>query len=416
MLKMEEWLLIRDLYSQGLNISEISERTGYDRKTVRKYLQLKTLPEPQKRPPRPSKLDLYKPYLLEKINEKHYTAARLFREIQKMGFDGGETIVKDFVRKVRPKQGVPAVLRYETKPGVQAQVDWGELGTVEVDGKLKKLFCFSMILGYSRMRYVECTLSIDTFTLIQCHLNAFQYFGGCTQEILYDNMKQVVIKRAMKSSDSEWNSQYEDFFKHYGFIPRLCRPYRPQTKGKIENTIGFVKRDFFLGREFSSLESLNNQALEWLNRVNSSIHGTTHEIPLERFKKEKEKLNLLNQVPRYKVVKTETRKISRDCYISYLGNKYSVPYKFAGRTAKLQIFEGKFEVYVDYEKVCEHEILPGNCRVARKKEHFKGLLSEVLNENSKCKKSPHILLKFSGLEVEKRSLDVYETFSDGGLE
>jgi len=114
MLKMEEWLLIRDLYSQGLNISEISERTGYDRKTVRKYLQLKTLPEPQKRPPRPSKLDPYKPYLLEKINENHYTAARLFREIQKMGFDGGETIVKDFVRKVRPKQGVPAVLRYET--------------------------------------------------------------------------------------------------------------------------------------------------------------------------------------------------------------------------------------------------------------------------------------------------------------
>lgn len=220
----------------------------------------------------------------------------------------------------------------------------------------------------------------------------------------------------MKVSDSEWNSQYEDFFKCFGFIPRLCRPYRPQTKGKIENTIGYVKRDFFLGREFSSLESLNNQSLEWLKRVNSSIHGTTHEIPLERFKKEKEKLNLLNQVPRYKVVKTETRKISRDCYISYLGNKYSVPYKFAGRTAKLQIFEGKFEVYVDYEKICEHEILPGNCRVARKKEHFKGLLSEILNENSKCKKSPHILLKFSGLEVEKRFLNVYETFSDGGLE
>jgi transposase len=416
MLKMEEWLLIRDLYSQGLNISEISERTGYDRKTVRKYLQLKTLPEPQKCPPRKSKLDPYKPYLLEKINENHYTAARLFREIQKMGFDGGETIVKDFVRKVRPKQGVPAVLRYETKPGVQAQVDWGELGTVEVDGKIKKLFCFSMILGYSRMRYVECTLSIDTSTLIQCHLNAFQYFGGCTQEILYDNMKQVVIKRAMKSSDSEWNSQYEDFFKHYGFIPRLCRPYRPQTKGKIENTIGYVKRDLFLGREFSSLESLNNQALEWLKRVNSSIHGTTHEVPLERFKQEKENLNLLDQVPRYKVVKIETRKISRDCYISYLGNKYSVPYRFAGRTVELQIFEGKFEVYVDYEKICEHEILPGNCRVARKKEHFKGLLCEILNENSKCKKSPYILLKFSDLEVEERSLDVYETFSDGGLE
>ncbi|AAM32378.1 Mobile element protein [Methanosarcina mazei WWM610] len=188
MLKMEEWLLIRDLYSQGFSISKISRQTGYARATVRKYLNKKTVPEPQKRPGRKSKLDPYKPYILEKLNEGPYTASRLYREIKEMGFDGGKTIVKDFVREVRPKQGVPAILRYETKPGVQAQVDWGELGTVEVDGKVKKLFCFNMILGYSRMRYVEFTLSIDTPTLIQCHLNAFEYFGGFTQEILYDNM------------------------------------------------------------------------------------------------------------------------------------------------------------------------------------------------------------------------------------
>ena len=261
MLKMEEWLLIRDLYSQGFSISEIARKTGFDRKTVKKYIRLKTLPEPQKRPGRKSKLDPFKPYILEKLKEGPYTAARLFREIKEMGFDGGKTIVKDFVQKVRPEQGIPAVFRYETKPGIQAQVDWGEMGTVEVDGKVKKLFCFNMILGYSRMRYVEFTLSTDTQTLIQCHLNAFEYFGGFTQEILYDNMKQVVIKRALKSSDSKWNSQFEDFFKCFGFIPRLCRPYRPQTKGKIENTVGYVKRDFFLGRRFSSLENLNCQAL-----------------------------------------------------------------------------------------------------------------------------------------------------------
>jgi transposase len=207
MLKKEDLFLIRDLSSQNLSISEIARQTGFDRKTVKKYLQLKTLPEPQKRPGRKSKLDPYKPYILKKLEEGPYTAARLYREIKEMGFDGGMTIVKDFVRKVRPEQGIPAVLRYETKPGVQSQVDWAEMGTVEVDGKVKKLFCFNMILGYSRMRYVEFTLSIDTPTLIQCHMNAFEYFGGFTQEILYDNMKQVVIKRALKSSDSEWNSR-----------------------------------------------------------------------------------------------------------------------------------------------------------------------------------------------------------------
>jgi len=322
------------------------------------------------------------------------------------------TIVKDFVRKIRPKQGVPAVLRYETKPGIQAQVDWGEVGKVEVDGKIKKLYCFSMILGYSRMRYVEFTLSTDTFTLLQCRMNSFQYFGGCTQEILYDNMKQVVIKRALKSSDSEWNSQFEDFFKHYGFIPRLCRPYRPQTKGKIENTIGYIKRDLVLGAKFSSLENLNGQALEWLNRVNSSVHGTTNEIPLERFKEEN--LILQDQVPPYKVVKIETRKVSRDCYVSYLGNKYSIPYKFAGRTVELHVSDGKFQVNIDNESICEHEILPGNCRVSRKKEHFQGLLSEILKQNSVCRNTSNLPVKFSGPEVEKRSLEVYEVFSQGG--
>ncbi|WP_048039757.1 helix-turn-helix domain-containing protein, partial [Methanosarcina mazei] len=112
MLKMEEWLLIRDLYSQGFSISKISRQTGYARATVRKYLNKKTVPEPQKRPGRKSKLDPYKPYILEKLNEGPYTASRLYREIKEMGFDGGKTIVKDFVREVRPKQGVPAILRY----------------------------------------------------------------------------------------------------------------------------------------------------------------------------------------------------------------------------------------------------------------------------------------------------------------
>lgn len=412
MLKVEDWLLIRDLYSQGFSISEISRRTGLARATVRKYLKTKTAPEAQKRPPKSSILDPYKPYLEEKVNEGPYTAARLFREIQEMGYNGEITIVQDFIRKIRPKQGLQAVLRYETKPGIQAQVDWGEVGKVEADGNLKKLFCFSMVLGFSRMRYVEFTLSTDTTTLLQCHINAFHYFGGCTQEILYDNMKQVVIRRALKSSDSEWNSLFEDFFKYYGFIPRLCRPYRPQTKGKIENTIGYIKRDFFLGGKFSSLENLNCQALAWLKRVNSSVHGTIHEIPLERLKDEN--LIPLDQVLPYKVVKIETRKVSRDCYISYLGNKYSIPYKFAGRPTELHISDGRIQVFVDNENICEHEIFSGNCRVIRKKEHFKGLLSEILKEKPACRATSQLPTKFSGPEVEKRSLDVYEAFSHGG--
>jgi len=247
--------------------------------------------------------------------------------------------------------------------------------------------------------------------LIKCHVNAFRYFGGYTKEILYDNMKQVVIARALKSTDSEWNTKFEDFFKHYGFIPRLCRPYRPQTKGKIENTVGYVKRDFFLGGSFSSLADINIQAITWLKRVNSSVHGTTHEIPIDRLKIEE--LKPIDGVPEYLVIREETRTISRDCFISYIGNQYSVPYRFAGREATLQIFNGKFSVIVGGEPVCEHEILSGSGRVSRVKEHFKGLMSEILKEKkASMNKSGQSILKFENIEVEKRSLSVYEALNE----
>ena len=411
MIETEEWFMIRDLHAQGLNITEISNKTGFDRKTVRKYLNSTTLPEPKHRAKRVSKLDNYKDYIIKKLDEGPFTAVRLFREIQEMGFTGKSTIVSDFVTKFRPKQGVPATLRYETKPGVQAQVDWSEFGKVDIDSKMQKLYCFNMILGFSRMRYIEFTLSIDVYSLIKCHVNAFRYFGGYTKEILYDNMKQVVITRALKSTDSEWNTKFEDFFKQYGFIPRLCRPYRPQTKGKIENTVGYVRRDFFLGGSFSSVSDINVQAITWLKRVNSSVHGTTHEIPLDRLKVEE--LKPIDGVPEYLVIREETRTISRDCFISYIGNQYSVPYRFAGREATLQIFNGKFSVIVGGEHVCEHEILSGSGRVLRAKEHFKGLMSEIMKENkASMNKSGQSILKFESIEVEKRSLSVYEALSE----
>lgn len=403
--------MIKDLHAQGFSIRAISKKTGFDRRTVSKHLNNTYFPKSKKRIKKASKLDEYKEYIITKLHEEPYTASRLYREIQKMGFTGKYTIVKDLVRETRPEPRVPAVLRYETKPGVQSQVDWSEFGRIEIDGKTKKLYCFNMILGYSRMRYIEFTLSIDATTLIKCHLNAFRYFGGCTDGILYDNMKQVVIHRTLKSPDSTWNSKFEDFYMYCGFIPRLCRPYRPQTKGKIENTIAYVRRDFFLGRDFSSLADLNNQAITWLKRVNSSVHGTTHEIPIERHKLEE--LKPIDAIPEYFTIREETRKISRDCYISYLGNKYSVPYHLAGREATLQVLDNKFRVVVNGNQVCEHELLAGSGRVSRNKDHFKGLLNDILKENIGAMNKTKSTLKFSEPKVQERPLSVYEALMEG---
>lgn len=400
--------MLRDLFNENLSISEIARQTGHDRKTIRKYINSETPPLRKERHKKPGKLDPFRDYITRRLDEHPFSALRLYREIQDQGFTGKYGIVKNFIREIRPKMDVPAIYRYETKPGVQAQVDWAECGKIEIDGKIRKLYCFTMILGFSRMRFAEFTLQTDVFTLIQCHKNAFDYFGGYPQEILYDNMKQIVLDRKQVSSESKWNQKFEDFFKHYGFIPRLCRPYRPQTKGKIESTVKFVKRDFFMGGNFTSFSDINQKLQQWLLRVNSSIQGTTHEIPAEKLKHEN--LNRLDEVIPYQITKEESRKISPDSHLSYLGNKYSVPYKFAGRTARLQICDTYFSVFVGNEQICRHEIIPGHGRVSRNKEHFKGLLSEILKHNSAPKSKCENVIRFDDPDVEKRPLSVYEAF------
>jgi len=402
--------VIRDLHHQGLNISQISRETGYHRNTVRKYLTAQTMPVPAPRRIRPSKLDPFKEYIQQRIRDYPLSAARIYREIQERGFDGKYTIVKDYIRKIRPPTSVPAVFRFETEPGVQAQVDWGECGHLNVDGRRRKLYCFSMILGYSRMRYVVFTLSTDTYTLIQCHLGAFEYFGGYTEEILYDNIKTVILKRALRAREHQWNPKFEDFFSHHGFIPRLCKPYCPQTKGKIENTIGYVKRDFLLGGTFSSLDDMNRQVLQWCNRVNATPHGTTNEIPFDRL--HQENLKSIQAIPPYLLRREERRKISREAYISYLGNRYSVPYRYAGREAVVEIQSDQMVVRVGTETVCRHIIVPGHARIIREKKHFSGLLAEVMRCNAQSGAASRPLFQMTGPEVEHRPLSAYEELSE----
>jgi len=409
MFTVEEFLVIRDLHHQGLNISQISRETGYHRNTVRKYLAAQTMPTSASRGPRPSKLDPYKEYVQQRIRDYPLSAARIYREIQEQGFAGKYTLVKDYIREIRPPTSVPAVYRYETNPGVQAQVDWGECGHLEVDGRQRNLYCFSMILGYSRMRYAVFTLSTDTYTLIQCHLNAFDYFGGYTEEILYDNVKTVILKRALRARDHQWNPKFEDFFSHHGFIPRLCKPYCPQTKGKIENTIGYIKRDFLLGGTFSSLDDMNRQLLQWCNRVNTEPHGTTHEIPFDRL--HQENLKSLIGTPPYLLRREEHRKISREAYISYLGNRYSVPYRYAGREALVEIQSDQLIIKVGTETICSHTIVPGHARIIREKEHFSGLLAEAMRCNAQSGAASRPLFQMIGPEVEHRPLSVYEGLS-----
>ncbi len=420
MLNMEEFFMIRDIahdveLERGWkNVSEISRISGFDRRTVKKYLEPESIPGTNQRRKRKSKLDPYKDYIHKRLGEyPKISAKRLLREIRKDGYEGGYTILKDYLTSVRPVKQPLAVYRYETKPGRQAQVDWGECGEAFLDGENRKLYCFSMILGYSRMRYAEYTLSQDVYTLIRCHINAFQYFGGVPEEILYDNMKTVIIKKSFRSKDSKWNQIFSDFSRHYGFILRTCKPYTPKTKGKIKNTIGYIKRDFFEGTPFISFNDINIKLLQWLKRVNADIHGTTKEIPELRLSKEK--LSDIRTITPFQVVHRETRKVSSDSNLSYLGNRYSVPYAYAERTVTLIIHDGSFTVLCNGTEICTHEILAGSGRTKREKEHFKDLLSQTMKQNNNRIAQKGSVLHFAEPEVQQRSIEFYDQFSGGEI-
>lgn len=387
--------MIRNMKDRGMSNREIASELGISRNTVRKMIKATKIPDPKRRK-RASKLDPYRSRIRELIEKYNLSSVRILEEIRKTGYEGGYTILKDYCAELRKDRRIQAVYRYETEPGKQSQVDFGEFGHIDIDGKRRKLYAFSMILGYSRMRYVEFTTDISTENVIRMHMNAFSFYGGFTDTILYDNMKQIVIDRKIKASESAFNQKFVDFAEYYGIVIRLCYPYRPETKGKIENTIKYLRYNFFNGRTFSNLNDINVQCTEWLRKVNAQVHGTTHEIPLERWKQEA--LNPMSAVPAYMTRKEEIRKISRDCYVSYRGNRYSVPWKYAGRECRIIEESSILRIGIDSIIVAEHAILTGTGRISRKKEHFEGLLKAVREENSAVYEQ----------RVEERNLKTYD--------
>jgi transposase len=412
----EEWLDMQSMKRNKMNISAIARRTGHDRKTVRKYIRAGGDPPRYKpRPRKPSILDPHKEYIRQQIDEFDLSAVRLLEDLQKMGYKGGYTIVKDYARTIKETKAPQAVLRYETAPGRQAQVDWADVAPQEIDGGAGHLYVFAMVLGYSRAKYVEHTLDCKTETFIRCHLNAFAYYGGCAKEILYDNTKNVVLKRALKSSESEWNPLFEDFFRYIGFSPRLCRPYRAATKGKIENVIHFEQGNFLNGRQFTSVQQMNSEGMAWVRKVDSKPHGTTGVPPLELLEKERPELLQVLDRPPYQIVQRFSRKVSRDCFVCFLGNKYSVPWKHATREATVLVHDDKMRVEVGGELACEHEVRAGPGHVVRVKEHFAGLYKEVREHNllvHEAAQSRQMRLQL-GPVVEERPLAVYDQFLGG---
>lgn len=252
----------------------------------------------------------------------------------------------------RPPKQAPAVQRYETKPGQQAQVDWKICEYIDLNGEVRKIPVFAMVLGYSRAMYIEFTKRCDLHSFLRCLMNALEYFGGVPKTMLTDQMKTVILGMG-DDRKPRWHPLFEDFAVTIGMIPKVCRVRRPQNKGKVERGVQFIEQNFMPGREFTDLGDLNRQARHWCDEQNRRIHGTTGERPVDRLAQEK--LGTLPPPERWAKERFEPRKASRDGFVSYDGVRYGVPWQFSGREVKVREVNGFVEIYYEDHLIAKHE-------------------------------------------------------------
>lgn len=404
---------ITDLRREGLSIVAISELTGYDRKTIRKYLL-----RPSGRPaygPRPApsgKLEPFKPYLKERLQAGVWNAQVLLRELRARNYTGGYTILTDWLRPQRDAASIVAVRRFETPPGKQAQVDWGHLGSIFEDGEERKLWGFTITMGYSRRLMAAAATDQKLGTLLRMHELAFSQWGCVPEEILYDRMK-TVWTGTDERGEIVWNAIFLDFARYWGFTPRLCRAYRPQTKGKIESGVKYLRRNFLcglLGREPANLTDLNAELRRWIADVaNQRVHGTTHQQVLLRWDEDQFAMQPLNGRSPYAYVDDEQRKVARDAYVSWEGSRYSVPWRFAGKEVWVRDRGADIEIRYGAERIAVHAQAVRQHQIVTQHEHHEGI-PPVNRQAGKTL----IHIERNAPDVERRPLAAYEDLARGG--
>jgi transposase len=283
MVRQERWEEIRRLsFRERVPIAEIARRLELDRKTIRRCLR-ETEWTPYRRPPRPDTLLApHADYLQERAPRVGYSAQILFQELRQRGYPGSYDTVKLFVQPLRAAglRAERTLVRFETPPGQQSQIDWGT-ATVPFRAQPRVLHVFVLTLGFSRRSYYRCAPNETLPQFLDAHEQAFAYFGGHTQEHLYDRPRTVC--QGTVGGRIVWNPTFRAFADYWSFEPRLCQPYRAQTKGKVESGVKYFKYNFLPGREFVDDVHLDEQLGEWMTTIaDVRVHGTTHDRPIDR--------------------------------------------------------------------------------------------------------------------------------------
>jgi transposase len=338
---------------ENLSERQIAEKLQLDRKTVQRWLDRKSFAPETSAKPRPSKLDGFKGQIQAWLERHPYTATQIHLKLREAGYDGGYTILKEYVAAVRPKTK-EAYLTLKFAPGQCAQVDWGSAGVIQVGNTRRALSFFVMVLCHSRRMFVEFTLGQAQEQWLSCHQHAFEYFGGLVpKEIMVDNCKTAVLSHP-EDGPVVLNPRYADFARHCGFLIKPCGPRRPNEKGRVENAVGYIRKNFLAGLHCDEFAEMNPAVRLWLDMVaNQRIHGETRQKPAVLFETERAQLQPLPARP-YDDSVVKPAPVTSRCRVTFDSNRYSVPSKYASRLLTMKVTADKLRLYDVDQLVAEH--------------------------------------------------------------
>lgn len=405
------------LQRKGMSRRKIAKKLGLSRNTVKKYLENPEFPgSPREKRKRKSLLDPYQENIKTWLEEDlDYTGTWIYDRLSTMGYSGSYEIVKRKVSEIKSERQKIAYMRFETEPGYQGQVDFGEFQVERADGHIKKLYLFSMILGYSRKIYGELIERCDLPTFIDCHIRAFEFFGGVPEQILYDRMRNVFIGKI--AGRNQFNDTLMSLALHYGFKPEVSPPYAAWVKGKVERPYSFIREGFWRGYGFVCLETANRDLHEWLEKKEKRSHGTTHEVVCLRFAREAPHLTGL---PRqefdtsYRVY----RKVHKDCTVRFESNSYVVPHTLVGREIILRVKDAAMRIFSDDSLVVAYEIPEGKGHLVQEKRFYQALRKDhemnrrkynhAKRSKGRAKQTISPLKPSCDIDVEIRPIAIYD--------
>ena len=352
MIDYERYCQIRDhLRRKGLNVAQTAQALGVDARTVAKWAKVQQW-RPRAGAPRPSKLDAYKGQIVRWLDTHPYSAQQILQRLREVGFTGGATIVKAYVARIRPRAR-PAYLKLEFAPGECAQVDWGSFGTIGVGRTRRRLSFFVMVLCYSRRMYLEFTVAQTSEFFLACHEHAFAAFGGVPAKVMVDNLRSAVL-RHLAGCAPVFNPRYADFARHWGFEIVACNPRAGNEKGRVENAVGYIKKNLLAGLELPDFAALQPVAQAWVDTVaDVRLHAATHERPIDRFAQEASKLGALNPNG-YDLSQIRQVRASPTCRVPFDSNHYTVPPHLVGCDLTLKAWPDRICIYHDQQLVARH--------------------------------------------------------------